>query len=1071
MKNCFYKTLIFFLVHLSPVGLLRPQEPMIQFEHITTEQGLSSDTIYDMIQDRWGFMWFATRDGLNRFDGHSVREFKYSSLDTNSIAVNWCESLHEDRFGKVWIGTLYGGLNVFDPVTEKFQAYKHDPENPHSISNDVVLAISEDDSGNFWLGTWHGLDFLHHNYIENPDPKIAQFIHYNHDPLNPNSLSDDRIWSLCIDSEGIIWIGTDAGGLNRFDQTTNLFKNYRHNPDDPNSLRHNLVKCIYEDPVLKRRTLWIATHGGGLHKFDVADEIFECEKDSLPASSGWRSRLIMSVTRVKNGDLWAGAGNGFKQYIFDIDENFPYKFAWHKKNVTDLTGNGIKTIYEDRTGVLWFGTLGSGVNRVFSKQKKFHKYKNMDGICVYEDAYGVLWTGGVSGLCRIDRCEPSIITYSYRPNDATSLSSKEVYAIVEEPDCADQTLWILCRDGGLDRITLRHDPSANQKVATIDHILPIPSDSMSQACKYGLAMVRDKNGMLWIGANEGLFQFDPKNNRVTPYQSDPVNPKTRIKARVDRIYQSPFDSENILWVGTNNGLYQVNLDRNIVIHYKHEPQNINSLNDNRILSLLADTPTRGRIFWIGTFSAGLNRFDIKQGTFSHFTQNDGLPSNAIYSILQDDKGQLWLGTDNGLTKFHPETHTYNTYHSNDNLRVNIFYPGGALKSRRTGEMFFCGYGGFVSFYPDSIIDNSNIPQIVLTDFKLFDKPVKLDTAITNIKQIKLSYDQNFFSFQFAALDYTNPSENQYAYKLQGLDRDWVYAGNRTVAYYTDVKPGVYTFRVKGSNNDGIWNENGTSVKIIITPPFWLTWWFYSLVGLVLVGMLGWGYHFRLSLLVKERNAQQAFSRKLIEEIERGRKRIANELHDSLGQNLLITKNEITECLNTEALSETCASSLKEISSLVSESIREVREIAYNLHPHQLDRLGLTRAIESIITKLSHSAPTVFSLEIENVDGLVPKENEIHIYRIIQEGLNNVIRHAKAKQVWIKISRTDDAVKILIKDDGKGFDPKKYDTELIPSSGLGLAGIAERVKILNGDCNIEAARKKGASLKISIPITG
>ena len=755
----------------------------------------------------------------------------------------------------------------------------------------------------------------------------------------------------------------------------------------------------------------------------------------------------------KNGGLWTSTIQGLNKMIPSKNENPPQRFFRYQ------SGQWIYPLYENNTGILWYGGIGGGVGKVIAENKKISRYASVGVTSIYEDEAGVLWLGSESGLRILHRKTDSLISYQHDPGDSNSLSYREVYAIYEEPNAINRTIWILCRGGGLDKMVFKNDNIVGLEKAEITHILPNPSDSMSLACKWGVTMYKDKMGNFWIGANKGLYQFDLESRKVTKFEYDS---NRHINDRVEVIYQSPVDEENTLWIGTVNGLYRINLDGKMVTHYKHDPENYYSLSDNLIQAIVADPGSDGKIFWIGTYSGGLNKFNMEDGSCEHFTEKDGLPSNTIYSILIDDNSNIWLGTSMGLTKFNPKTQTFRTY---DNSWA--YYPGACLKSPKSGEMIF---GEFV-FHPDSMKDNLYAPQVILTDFKVFNRPIKLKKSITIIDEINLSHRQNFFSFEFAALDYTNPKKNQYAYMLEGIDDDWIHCGNRHYAYYADVKPGRYIFKVKGTNSDGVWNEQGTSVKIIISPPFWKTIWFQILALISLLGLLALSYYRHVSRLKRGTKAQQDFSKRLIEVGEQERKRIAGELHDSLGQNLLIAKNEIQQCLLSHPLPDECAENLKEISSIVTESINEAREISYNLHPHQLDRLGLKKAIESSIAKFSKSSDIIFVKEIDDIDDLFPKEKEIHIYRIIQEGLNNIVKHANAEQVDLKINHRKNLLEIFIEDNGIGFDYKKYSSDKVKTSGLGLAGIAERVKILEGDLNIVSAPKKGTRLNISIPIRG
>ncbi|MEO6694400.1 MAG: triple tyrosine motif-containing protein, partial [Ignavibacteria bacterium] len=372
--------------------------------------------------------------------------------------------------------------------------------------------------------------------------------------------------------------------------------------------------------------------------------------------------------------------------------------------------------------------------------------------------------------------------------------------------------------------------------------------------------------------------------------------------------------------------------------------------------------------------------------------------------------------------------------------------------------------GLTSFYPDSIPKNKNIPAIVLTDFRIFNKEVKLDTSITEKKVITISYKENFFSFDFASLDYTNSVKNQHAYMLEGVDQNWINVGNVRTANYTDIEPGEYIFRVKGSNNDGLWNEEGTSVKLTITPPWWQTWWFKSCGAILIFMTAGYGYKKRVSKLKKEKSAQEEFSKKLLNSQEEERKKIASVLHDSIAHDVLITKNSSEIGLRSAGENEEVKEILNKISEQSSSTLNELRRIQFNLHPYEVEKLGLTKAIKSIVDRSSKSTEIEFIIEEDFIDKIFSEENEIHLYRIIQEAVNNIIKHSSATDSSIKILRTDENLFITISDNGKGF----VKSNALRKNSMGLSGISERVRLLGGTLEINSEGSGGTTLRIILP---
>ncbi|MBN1154152.1 hypothetical protein JXB12_04455 [candidate division KSB1 bacterium] len=1046
-----------------------------KFAHITTGDGLSSNVVYHVLQDRRGFMWFATSEGLCRYDGYSIKEYVYSPLDSTSISSSWCSELYEDHLGYIWIGTVYGGLNRFDPTTEKFIHFKNDPDDSTTINAYVVFGISQDSRGAFWLGTWNGLDRLVISRDPQTNEEQFEFTHYQHDPKNLNSLSDNRIWHIFLDKFDILWISTQDSGLVKFDIANEMFTRYQHDPDNPNSISFDRVRYVYEDPLGNGDILWVGTLGG-LNKFDKSTDKFVRFLHDDDNNFSLSDNGVVPIFRDSKGNLWIGTRGGLN--IYDEENETFYHCEYDTTNVKSISSDFVYSICEDRNGVLWFGTINGGVDRLLNERKKFNvfegtaknsKFKELKSMyIIYEDSDGILWFGTEFGLYQFDRTKEQIVHYKHDPENENSLIFNSVYSIFEEPNCMDKTLWIACYGGGLDRLTLHKNEQTGEEIPYFKHFTHDPNDpsSISSDCVYKI--FQDGTGKLWIATCDGLNYFDRQNEKFARYFHDPDNHTSLSHNRVNVIHQSPRDSTNILWIGTSAGLNKFYTDKHEFIRYTHNKVDSNSINYDFICSICRNLTAEGDILWIGTFGGGLERFDIETEQFTHFTSDDGLNSNQIYSIIEDIHGYLWLSTLKGISRFDPRTATFINYNRDDGILEHIHYSESHYVTN-DGKIYISGGSGFISFYPDSIEENSFIPPIVITDFKVFNKTVQLGKSITAIERIDLSHRQNFFSFEFAALDYTNPKKNQYAYKLDGVDADWIYCGDRRQAFYTNIRPGEYRFRIKGSNNDGIWNEEGESIRLRIIPPFWMTTWFRTLMVIIFLVSLVSFYEMRMSILMKEKKLQQSFSQRLIEDLEKGRKRFAGELHDSLGQNLLIIKNELQQIISKFSDQILLENELNTVSSLVSESIDEIRQIATDLHPHHLDRLGLKKAIEALLYKFVHSTDIEFIIDMDEIDELFPKSFEIHIFRLIQEGLSNIVKHADATIVHIEIKNKVKYAQIIIGDNGKGFNVKLYQSGKVEYQGFGLTGMSERIKILEGKLKIDSNPGKGTKIIIQIPI--
>ncbi|MEW6492646.1 MAG: two-component regulator propeller domain-containing protein [Cyanobacteriota bacterium] len=754
------------------------EESNPEFEQITVDEGLSQSGVLTIFQDSQGLIWFGTQDGLNKFDGYNFTVYKYNELNPSSLSDNFILSLYEDRSGTIWVGTQSGGINKFDRKTEQFVHYTNNPDNSNSLGSNIVLSINEDKLGNLWVGTDGG-------GVNQFNREAEQFTRYTHNPNDPNSLGSNTVLSIYEDQSGRFWIGTDGGGLNQFNRETEQFIHYLHEPNNSNSLSDNTVSSIAEDRL---GNLWLTTsswygnlYGTALNKFDPKAERFTHYVHDRNDINSLSDNIVISVLLDKSDILWIGTGfSGINK----LDIKAP-KFIHYRQKPSDhnsLIDNHISSIHEDRNGKLWIGTFNRGLDKFDRKIGHFthyiHKADNPNTLsnnniwAVYEDQFSDLWIGTLSGgLNKFDQESGKFNHYTHDSKNSYSLS--------------DDTVW---------------------------------------------SIYEDREGSLWIGTFKGgLNKFNRETEQFTHYEHNPDNPNSLSDNNVFSIYE---DYSGVLWIGTiNGGLNKFDRQTEEFTHYQHDPNNPNSLSYDRVLSML-EYPAG--TLWLGTYGGGLDKFDIATETFTHYTEKDGLPNNSVVGILSDDEGNLWLSTGKGLSKFNPKTETFRNYDVSDGLQGNEFDGVKAYLKSKTGEMFFGGLNGFNAFYPEQVKDNPHIPPILITDFKIFDKSVKLNTAISETKQIKLSYKDNFFGFEFAALDYTNPQKNQYAYKLEGFDKDWIYSGTRRYATYTNLNGGTYTFRAKGSNNDGVWNEEGTSIKIIITPPPWKTWWAYSLYVVALL---------------------------------------------------------------------------------------------------------------------------------------------------------------------------------------------------------------------------------------------
>ena len=859
MKWPYQKLLIIFTILFLTSANSLSQIDNLQFERISIESGLSQSTVLCIYQDQKGFLWFGTYEGLNRYDGYNFKIYKYDPENMYSISNNSVEFITEDHLGNLWIATQ-DGLNRFDRCTEQFKAYKHDTENDNSISKNYIRYIFEDKSGTLWIGT-------HGGGLEKFDREKEIFIHYRNDPKNPNSLSHNNVLCILEDRQGKLWIGTD-GGLNYFDREKGEFVRYNYDPDDLNSIGHDGIWRLHED---QKGNLWMCTWGGGISLLKTRENRFFRFQHNSNNPDGLNDNIIRSVYEDKNGNIWFGTEvGGLNIYNPDLQNSGKTKFLHYKTdqaNPYSLSSNSILSMYEDKSGIVWIGTNFGGINKYNLNKRKFAHYKSQPGksnslnnnsiLSVYEAHDGTIWLGtNGGGLNCFDRENNKFTHYTFNPSDERSLSNNVVRSITEDKY---NRLWI-ATDYGLNR----YDPENDNFIRYIQNT----NDPNSVGYTNIWNLMCDKDGNLWIGMVEGLDRFDYETETFIHYKEDINNPNSLSNHFIWDIYQ---DSTGTFWIGTNSGgLNKFNLVNESFKSYQHDPLDSNTICNDKVLCVYGNN---GEL-WLGT-TTGLNLFDIKTESFKRYSERDGLPSDVIQSIIKDDTGNLWLGTTNGLCKFNPKTKEIKNFYENNGLQSNEFNVNACTKLK-SGELIFGGINGFNLFYPDSIKYDLEKPAVTITDFKLFNKEVRvgqkfhgntiLKKAVSEIDDLTLSYQDNVFSFEFAALHYASPENNLYAYKMEGFDIDWNYTNaDRRFANYTNLPGGDYTFRVIASNNDQVWNDEGVAIAITITPPFWETTWFRILALLIIISSIYIFYKYRirsieahrkeLEMKVKERTQQ------------------------------------------------------------------------------------------------------------------------------------------------------------------------------------------------------------------------
>jgi ligand-binding sensor domain-containing protein/DNA-binding CsgD family transcriptional regulator len=794
----------------------------IKFQHISIKHGLSQSTVFCILQDGKGFMWFGTLSGLNKYDGNNFTVYEPEPGDASSLSHRAVRCIYEDRSGTLWIGT-WGGLNKFDRKKETFTSYRNEQGNPNSLGDDRVRAILEDKSGRLWIGAiGGGLNLF--------DRQTATFTRYQNDAQNPLSLSDNNINSIYEDRAGNLWIGTRYG-LNKMDRQTGTFTRYMNRFEGAVHRSYNFIMDIREDAS---GMLWVATWDAGLFAFNPHTGIFTgCRVDSgNPDSIG--SNSISGICMAGNEGIWVATWGGLN--FFDIKTRTFTTYRHRLEDPASLCNDFLQSVYIDRAGLLWVGAR-RGINKSDGKKAAFVHYRSIPGnanslshnsiFSIREDRSGDLWVGTLfRGLNKLDRENNRVTRYLNANVTPGARSIRELY------EDRSGTLWVGTTDGlnRFNRQDQRFTCFRNQ-----------PENPASISHNFVAVIMEDRAGILWVGTAGGLNIFHKENNTFTRFLHEPGNPAGLSHDFITAICE---DRTGMLWVGTAQaGLNIFNRATRTFSHYRFQSNQTHSLNSDEIISIYEDS---GGVMWVGT-AEGLNKFDRQDESFTSYTTRDGLPDNTVYGILEDKKGNLWFSTNKGICRFNPSAMTFKNYGPEDGLQDYEFNAGACHKNKK-GEMFFGGVNGLNSFFPDKIEDNTCIPPVVITRFNVFNRPSVTalnDDAtghknISETKKITLSYRDNIFSFQFAALDYAAPGKNQYQYMMEGFTEGWIHLGNKHDITFTNLDPGRYTFRVRGSNNDGIWNKKGTSIIIVIRPPYWKTWWFRILITMaIILAALAW----------------------------------------------------------------------------------------------------------------------------------------------------------------------------------------------------------------------------------------
>ncbi len=992
-----------------------------------------------MVQDSTGFLWFGTYKGLDRFDGRSIRVFMYDPRFINSIPENTITALLIDSKKRLLIGTT-DGISVYDERTCSFQPLNVTgqrilpPETP-------VSCMKEDVSGNLWVGNKNGLRRIS---LSSGNSTL-----FTSSPADSQSLSSNRIRALLIDKSNTIWIGTN-NGLNNYNLATGTFKRYKNDDTGKSSLNHKLITCLYED---RHGTIWVGTNGGGFFEYLPEQDCFkqywiDIAKKKNPYNVS--SNAILCIFEDHEGKFWVGSEEGLM--LFDRENNQCTSFKHNPSDQHSLPNNIVMTVTEDRSRNLWI-TTPSGVCKLIRRPKGFDyifdtsrttTYSNLNnilGLIINHDGNLVSATRE-AGLRSYSLQTHSFTQYPSGYNTEHGITSTLAWSVFEDKD---SNLWIgtgwgLNRQKNGETTFERFDPN--------DKSYPLPGSNI-------INIIQDHEGILWFGTENGIATYNTSNKQWKRWSNDARGNEKLPGKYVDYLFE---DSKFRLWLVLDTRLYLFDRAMNTFNEY--------SLPTNREIpfavhefSCITESKTGTLLF--GT-DFGLVEFDLQVNSITLLTKDNGLPDNVIESIVEDINGNVWIATTKGLAFWNRQSNSISTYKEEDGVDNTDFTYRSVCKASN-GILYFGTTNGIIVVNPSEIQKNKNIPNVVFTSFRLFNKETALDPDIAVRNQLDIQYNDYVISFEVAALEFTAPHENKFMYMLEGFNQSWVDNENEQLISFANLDPGSYILRVKASNNDGIWNEQGASLAINVSPPYWLTWWFLSLSFLILGGIsFGLGRS-RYVYLKQTRLEREAFSHRLLAETEEERKRISSELHDSIGQQLLIIKNMSELGIRKSKILEDAQNRFREISSLSETTVKQLREISHNLRPVEIDRFGVWQAIRSLALQVEETFELRFTIAIEDIDTIFSKEAQMHIFRIVQESVNNILKHSKATEATIKVFRKDYSIHLLVIDNGKGFIEGK-------KKGIGFSSMHARAGAIQSQLFIETTPERGTQIHLVIPAT-
>jgi signal transduction histidine kinase/ligand-binding sensor domain-containing protein len=1077
--KCRYLIIILFhsltlLVSFLPCAIAQPKR--LQFTHLKSDDGLSSSIVTSILQDHKGLIWIGTYDGLNRYDGFDFVVYRNNSADSASLANNVVRTIIEDHHKNLLIGTQHG-LCLYDRDKDRFLNYMIDKSSPLKDIDCIVSKIAEDSIGNLWLATDLGL--IYFDRIKN------QIKRYNNDPDDPESLSYDFLEAVLIDRNNRLWI-TSRKGLNLFLPETGTFKHITRSENEANDLSGINFTDIAED---KSGNLWFGSTAG-----------LYCLKNNPEARItglihyGFdpRDKFSLSINQVKSlyvdysDNLWIGTENGGLN-LFDRG----HKRFWHyRKDDYDpksLNNESIQTIYQDKIGNLWIGTFTGGLNISMQNRDAIISYQNLPGApfslshntvtSFLEDHNNQTWVGtDGGGLNLFDERTNHFRRFTM---ENSNISSNAVLCILED---SNHQIWFGTWAGGLVRF--------NSRTNSFTSFTTKNSDILDNNI---YAIFRGDNNDLWLGSfSHGLIHYQIKENKFTQYTPDNSGLINKMIIKIERF------SKGRLLIGSTNGFQIFSPDENRFITYMSDPNIANSLSYPTTTDILVENDS---CVWIGTRN-GLNRFNPNTGSFIRYYTKDGLPGNVIKGLTFDESGVLWVTTGNGVCRLNRKKGEIKNFTKADGLQGNEFSERSILKTHR-GALLMGGTSGFNIIYPEKITDNKNIPEVLITDLKILnvsaDPGVNNSLLIKNIietKNLILSYRESVLTFYFAVMDFTAPGKNQYAYMMKGFDKGWIYSGNKREATYTNLNPGDYVFHVKGSNNDRVWNETGTSIHITILPPWWSTWWFrliavFAIIFIVISVFLSRVRSLKNQKILLEKSV--AIKTSELQELNVSKDKFFSIIAHDL-KNPFQAIIGFSEMLKEEMKSGDIATS-ENYAGLINTSANQTFRLLENLlewansqrgkitfNPVSINLRELVNEEFGVLSDMAKGKNIVLKSSFDDNLSFIADKNMINT--ILRNLISNAIKFThKNGRVEVMAMISNNQVEISVSDNGIGMTNETMaklfrldgnlstrGTENEKGTGLGLFLCKEFVEKHGGKIWVESESGKGSIFKMVLPST-